>query len=309
MADKVLMLAKNYDLKKLVFPLVLTEKLDGAASDFYALPTHGVNARSRQAEPLYSVDHITLWLTGKLLPGDHLICELFVEGGDFKDISGMVRSHDTQPKLKAYVYDFYTDTVYTGGDDMSEITYSQRMKMMANRVGKHVTPDSPVQIIPGHQIQDVIEFQDAVESFFKAKPKAEGLMIRSLFGKESGYNIGKRSWGMQRLKPTGTMDLQVHSFEEAIDGEGNPKGMVGRINVLLSIGADDDGKNTFSDYRIIGAGPGALTHSERIAIWDNQKQYIGRIAEIAYKPDDTYDALREARFSRWRDDKSEPNQE
>lgn len=293
MADEVLMLAKNYEESKRHYPLVLTEKLDGVASDFYhhrmPLNQTRINARSRQGEVLLSVSHIQEFLDGLLQTGDHLIAELCIKGKPFKDISGLVRQHSNAPDLVAYVYDFYNE------NHMWD-TYQDRMHMMVNRLNSHLRDNAPVQIIDGLRIENDLEFTNSVDHFFESHPEAEGLMIRQLTGAASVYKFG-RSWGMQRLKPTGTADLRVVNFEEAEDKDGKPKGMVGRINV------------EWNNSSIIGAGPGTLTHKERVAIWKNKSGYIGRIAEIAYKPDASYEALREPRFLRWRDDKTQPNQE
>ncbi|MCP4647185.1 MAG: hypothetical protein GY852_05520, partial [bacterium] len=94
-----------------------------------------------------------------------------------------------------------------------------------------------------------------------------------------------------------TLDLMVVGFEEAIDKHGFPKGMVGRIQIMYK------GKQ-------IGAGPGKLSHVERTKYWDIYKKglFLPQLAEIAYKPDPSYDALREARFQCWRSDKTQPDE-
>lgn len=303
MSDEVLMLAKKFDIKKCTFPVVATEKLDGVAADFYGTYEGDIEVRSRQDKPILSVAHIQEWLKHRLPPTHHLICELYIPGVPFKDVSGMVRKQENNPAIQAHVYDYYM----VGGE---HLTYKARMNIMAENIGSDVLedPNSPVRLIPGHYCHVADNLRAYIEKFSQEKPNAEGLVIRDLTGPNSGYKFG-RSWGMQKLKNQGTVDLEIHSFEEAIDKDGNPKGMVGRINVLYHTGASSDGKNEYTDYEIIGAGPGKMSHAERTKVWKNQKDYIGRIAEISYMPDPAYNALREPRFYRWRDDKSEPSQE
>lgn len=85
-------------------------------------------------------------------------------------------------------------------------------------------------------------------------------------------------------------------FEEAVDKYGKPKGMVGRLDVLYK-------------GKVVGVGPGALTHKERKDLWESVRKGEQKIAiaEIKYMPDDTYEALRQATFVRWRPDKETPD--
>lgn len=304
MADETIMLAKTYKKpRQFIFPCTVTEKLDGVAADFYGSSLGYTNVRSRQDEPILSVEHIRKWFEGKLPHKHHAVCELYVVGKDFKEISGMSRWKDRQaPELVAYVYDYYVE-------DQEDMPYKARMELMADNIGMEVEEDSPVQLIPGVYFDNEDKILAYIERFKKERPEAEGLVIRALTGNKSGYKAAWRSPGMVKLKITETIDLEVVGFEEAIDKNDKPKGMVGRINVRYHTGASSDGNNEYTDYITIGAGPGKMSHKMRTEVWNNQKKYIGKIAEIAYMPDDSYEALREPRFYRWRDDKKTPNQE
>ena len=59
----------------------------------------------------------------------------------------------------------------------------------------------------------------------------------------------------------------------------------------------------------IGIGPGRLTHDERTALWVHFQTGMlhKRMAQIKYKSDDSYDALRQPTFQFWRDDKETPD--
>jgi ATP-dependent DNA ligase len=152
-------------------------------------------------------------------------------------------------------------------------------------------------------VEDTDTFDKAMAKFPVDHPDAEGVVIRALYGDKSHFKAAWRSPGMLKLKVTETIDLPIHSFEEAVDKDGNKKGMVGRINVQYHTGASSDGNNEYTDFKLIGIGPGKLKHEERIELWKNQKAYVGRMIEIAYMPDPSYDALREPRFYRFRPDK------
>lgn len=297
MGTEVIMLAKKFDVKKVQFPAVITEKLDGVAADFYspAGKLRPTEVRSRQDKPILSVQHIQRWFDNRLKPGSHAICELYIPGMRFKDIGGLVRAHEPAPQLQAFIYDFYEE----GKEDME---YADRVASMVLQVGKAAfsDPESPVHIIPGKKVNTIEELNLFMKVFTIANPTAEGMVIRAMRGKDSVYKMG-RSWGMLKHKTQATADLRVVKFEEAVSEKKQPLGMVGRIWVEFDT---PDGK------RRTGAGAGYMTHAERREVFLNQKEYIGRIAEIAYMPDPSYlGGFREPRFHQWRDDKTEPSQE
>lgn len=290
MANETIMLAVTYSGKQKCFPAIVTEKLDGVAVDLY-IP-HGskeVLARSRDNEPYVSVPHVQHWLKDKLKPGDHLVCELYIPGKRFKEISGLARRQEPCPDMLAFVYDFYQE----GKEDTP---YVKRMKLMAEKVAVHCRLDTPVQFINGTRIETREEFDKFYTSLIKMRPKVEGVVIRKITGEDMHYQAAWRSPGMIKLKQVQSRDLQIVSFEEAIDKKtkkGN--GMVGRINCMYR-------------GKVIGVGPGKMPHDLRKEVWTNQKKYLV-IAEVVSMPDDSYDALREPRFYRFRFDKKTPNEE
>jgi DNA ligase-1 len=280
MADATVMLAREYDPKKVVFPVQVTEKLDGFAADFH-FGVGQVVGRSRQDKPYQSVDHICKFLYGRLQHrGWHLIGELTVAGvPDFKEAGGIIRRQETDERIRLNVYDWYTPRSLN-------LTYSERMKDLA------LFPEligGPVAVIPGKTCWNAEEVEAAIAAIFERNPNAEGAMIRG-WG-DVGYLPGKRSWNMMRYKPKPTMDLPVHSFEEAVSGDGAPLGMVGRINV------------NYNGPHYIGVGPGKFTHEERKEMWRNRKKYVGKILEVQYMRDPGYAALRQPTAQRWRPDK------
>ena len=77
----------------------------------------------------------------------------------------------------------------------------------------------------------------------------------------------KRVRGLLKVKKMHTADLLVVGFEQAIDG----KNRGGLKSIIVQL--DED--NTFN----VSSG---LTEEQRIDIWENQDQYIGKIIEIKY---------------------------
>jgi ATP-dependent DNA ligase len=132
------------------------------------------------------------------------------------------------------------------------------------------------------------------------------------------FQPGKRCWGLGRYKPQPTIDLEVVSFEEAVSEAGEGLGMVGRVNVRLirewPLGEAPAGwKAVSGDLRnlwekIVGVGPGKLTHEERTRWWNDYN--VGALsagniyAEIKYMPDPAYEALRQPTVQRLRTDKT-----
>jgi hypothetical protein len=142
------------------------------------------------------------------------------------------------------------------------------------------------------------DIEGIAAAFMREKPTAEGMVIRDAPGK---FEPGKRTWCYQKYVPRPTIDLRVHSAEEAISATGQPLGMVGRLNFWFN-------------GRTIGVGPGKLTHAERTRLW--QDVYLsgltwdngaGPMACIQYKADESYDDLREPTFQHWRTDKGTPD--
>lgn len=289
MANETIMLAKPYTPKKLSFPVVASEKLDGVAADFYKYNGETF-CRSRQDEPIKSVQHCIDFLHPLLRDGDHVICELYSGELPFKEISGLVRRQCGTPQvdLVAFIYDYYN--LHEDNGD-----YLTRMRQMGKQIGVHTSDTTPVRIIPATQLKSQDELDAYINKFSEENPTAEGLVIRMLHGEHSEYKFG-RSWGMQKKKVTETVDLPIVGMEEAISKDGEPLGMLGRMIVRYK-GQD------------IGAGPGKLDHAARKDVWENMDEYIGKIAEVSYMPDASYDALREARVIRIRLDKSTPNEE
>ena len=282
MTDEVIMLAKNYPYKKTVFPVSCSEKLDGTAAWFQVekFKPGGIKAHSRQDKPYHSVQHIQEWLWNNYLPDNvRIVGELAVPGMPFKEASGIIRRNVTDERIVLNVYDWFEF-------DCPNMEYVDRMHNMYARVGKMCTGTSPVRLIPGKLCNNEAELNEHLSRFMQDNPEAEGVMIRPLRGKDSIYKFG-RSWGLLRYKPWETEDLEVLSFEE---GKGEHAGMVGRINVRYN-------------GEVVGCGPGKMTHKEREHAWVFQAEYIGKTAEIQFKKDNTYDAMREPTFQRWRPDK------
>lgn len=288
MANETIMLAKTYkSARDLILPAVISEKLDGVPGDFYKDSGGIMRVRSRQGEELLSVDHIVDLLDPHMKPGQHVIGELIVPGKDFKDISGLVRRKHSDAETYQLVLRIYD--AYTEGQENTD--YMDRMLEAGNWLRDSLNErHGIIWFIPTKHVYVQEEAEAFITDIKTNFPHSEGVVIRSLEGPTSYFRAGWRSPGMLKHKWIETVDLPVHSFEEATSKEGEPLGMVGRINAIYQ-------------GQIIGVGPGKMNHETRKEVFQNQDKYTGKMIEVVYMPDPSYEALREPRFYRFRPDK------
>lgn len=279
MGNTTIMLAKDWEPKKFVPGSFVSQKLDGVPVKMWEDQNGTIHAVSRQGEDIRSIEHIKADFASFNLPiFTCVVGELYIPGEYFKDISGMVRSHDQQLDLELYLYDYLNAETY---DVRYERMLSLELKPSIKSV--YYLPNGMRQ----HQVFNVEDILDCIE-WADRTPTVEGIIIRPPHSLVEP--AGTRSWGLMRYKPTPTLDLTVHSFEEAVSKDKEPLGMVGRINV-------------YYNGQVTGCGPGKLTHKERTEVWNEQSKWIGTIAEVQYMRDPSYEGLRQPTFQRWRPDK------
>lgn len=305
MANETIELLKNYEPSKMHWPAMLQPKIDGVPVRVFKSLENKMTALTRQGERVTSIGHILMTASTLLQPGESMVMELHIEGKPFKEISGHVRRKNVWcPDLVGWVFDF---DEY--GDFLN--TYLHRYMLIKKRIDRAVAvaqckpEDLCIRIMPAVNVQTQEDAEAAHDAFMLNNPYAEGSVLHSWY---KVFQPGKRCWGTQRMKPVPTIDLMVVGFEEAYSADGNPLGMVGRINAeFATLVSTTYGMQNKVD--VIGIGPGALNHTERKNLWRMYKQgkFTPRIAEIKYMRDDSYDALRQPTFKQWRDDKQEPD--
>lgn len=307
---KTIQLAKPYTKNKLGKTVYLSEKLDGVPIrvDLRVGPfgdrSSLITMRTRQDEHPTScqivlaklMQRVDAWLDGR--PSDikakwastimTFVGEVTHETyTDFKDVSGVVRRSAAQDGLVLNLFDF-SATVNGFPED-----FARRHFMLTS-----IVPINTREVSVIKQFAADRELIDGVfDAFMAEKPNAEGMVVRDATGK---FQPGKRTWCYQKLLRKPTIELALHSVEEATTEYKEPKGMVGRLNFWYK-------------GEVIGVGPGKLTHEERTRLWERCKDVVyllpgtGPIATVQYKEDKSYDALREPTFQHWRTDKDTPD--
>jgi len=306
--SSIIPLAKKYNPGKIDYPGCLSVKIDGTPIrcdvEVGYEGSYRIKVRTRQGKHNEATYNYFMQLAKELLSrcsmpeGTHtFIAEVTHKHlKDFKESSGVVRRNSHQSDLILNFFDYYDSNEYTAGF-LTRITKMQDMLKFV----RHIDFVNPV-----HQfiIKNEQEFMDIKTRLLNGNPGCEGLIYRSA---DALFKPGARHWDYQKIVIKPTVDLVVHSYEEATDKNGTPLGMVGRINC-------------FYKGSIIGVGPGKMKHPERASEWnkwqwtkwksDRFGQWVDdymnpRIIQVEYKKDDSYDALREPTFQCWRPDKTE----
>lgn len=299
MPNNTIMLAKDYNYTYVNFPVYLSEKLDGVPAKFFKNVAGKVVAMTRQGELLTSVEHICKELEDfKLLEEDTAIVgELWIRGRPFKEINGKVRAEEVCTDLRLYIYDECLCNYH--GMPQDSRPFRQRwshleVKFKLNALGMPPHIFLTNQILCSNSAQLSYEREQIMAGPGDRSYKPEGVMVRTLDGVHSYYSLTGRSWGMMRIVAKPTLDLLVVDVIEAKDKNGNPKGMVGSLMCK------------FHDIDI-KVGAGRARHDERRKWWHRPELIVGKIVQVQFKKDDSYNKLRQPTFQRIRDDKDTPD--
>ena len=285
-------LAKGYKPEKLSFPVYVSRKYDGVPVKMTMHPEWGWTVETRQGKAVPSVEGLmhSLYKEYLRLGVGHqisIIGEIILKDNPdaaFKDVSGVVRRQYNQK-------DLLTMVVFECSDEVGD-TFHERYTWMQSFFTV-VSKKIDVSLIYQYPLKTVNGVSAITTRLLGENPNWEGLVARS---HDDRYLPGKRSWGYQKILAEPTIDLNIVGCEEAVSKDGEPKGMAGRL--IASYKGTE-----------IGIGPGKLTHAERVGVLQmfGRGRVHTRMAQIKYKKDDSYDALRQPTFQCWRDDKDTPD--
>lgn len=284
------------DYDKLIFPMYVSPKLDGirALKDkiIFSRTLKPIRNKFTQSQLLFVPDG----MDGELIIGDPTAPMAFR-----KTTSGVMKITG-HPDAKLHIFDNY---LYEGG-------FEQRFNKLTEWYNN--LPESSLKarvcIVPHIKVHseeelDIFE-QNMVEKGY------EGVMLRSLTGK---YKYGRSTFKEQillKLKRFSQVEAVVVGFEERMANE-NPEfinelghtarsssasGLVprGDLGTLLVNICDTETKLA----TLIRVGTG-FDDKLRKEIWNNQSEYLGKIASIKYFDYGSYDSSRIPVFVGFRD--------
>ncbi len=258
---------KINDLNKLKFPLLVTYKLDGIRA--IRLETGVV---TRKFKPIPN-KFIRAELE-KLLPAG-CDCEI-ISGSNFQECTSSIMSFEGEPKFTCYVFDYVKDVLSK--------PYKDRIEDLKNL---NLTDNRIVRLYPQqiNSLAELLEFENkAIELGY------EGIMLRKPDGEyKCGRSTPKQEW-LMKLKRFSDSEGTIIGFEAKTintnEAKINELGYTERstakdglkeINTLGTILAADP---KFPNYILrIGSG---LDDKLRQQIWNNKKEYLGKLVKYKY---------------------------
>lgn len=240
---------------------------------------------SREGKECFSMPHIAEHIRKTSAPNMVYFGEAYHPNMEFKDISGMFRRQKPQDELFFFPFDAVTLQEFRTGS--SSRAYIDRIKAL------RVIGNAAEQVVPANLYRDqasALEAAAHLRSTTGWKWGLDGLMAKQV---EGTWEAGVDRQGRQlKLKDHLSLDLEVCGL---VNGEGKFDGMIGALRVYWR----------GQPVQISG---GKLTNDERQLYWQNPDLLVGKIVEVhalGLTPDGK---LREPRFQRIRDDKTEPSE-
>lgn len=269
------MLAKSYDPKKVVFPALISPKLDGVRCLAFFKPT-GVELWSRDQKPI-TMPHIAAQLEElRLPPGTILDGELYTHGLPFQELSGHVRrSLDDHRKR---MIDYHVYDVAGHPDGIERQAYAARHAWLSEALPE----SSIVRLVPAEPVRDHDHVQQLERAFVeagfegamvrtrgmtRATKKAEGTTFDDYYHCET-YGHSRRSDFLVKVKSFDDDEAVIVGIEEEVDLSGVPKGRTGKFVMRLKDG---------TEFRASG-----LTDSLKAETWANPERFIGQTATFKY---------------------------
>lgn len=228
---------------------VLQKKLDGHRC--MATSGDGVYAYSRQGKLIPSISHILPSLKNRLPYGETIDGELYAHGVPLQTIGSWIKRE--QPNTYKLTYVLY--------DIVSTESYTERHRELTSIMSGIECPNI---VVLGYTPYTTLEDQITLMHQVRAA-KFEGLMLKQ---DGYGYEVGKRSHSIAKIKDWMDAEFRVIGFEKSSEGWA--------VCVCLA-----------PNGRTFGvAAPG--TKPEKFEVWDNQHHYLNRelTIEFAYYTDD-----------------------
>ena len=267
------MLAASFDAEAhaLRFPLIASPKLDGIR----CLVINGM-PKTRSLKPIPN-SHISATLTRREFDG--FDGELMVgDGASFQDVTSGIMTRGGKPDFAFHVFDTFTDPA---------LPYEQRVNQYISKIANLANRYPFLNAVETQFIRDRIELDDYLDSCLTRG--YEGAMLRAPQGI---YKFGRATFKeghLIKLKPFEDDEAEVIGFEEQRrnDNEAttNELGRTRRSShkenrvPLGTLGALVLRHGKFGDFNL-GTGFDAALRKE---IWNNRKNYLGKLVKFRYQ--------------------------
>ena len=286
--SKPMLAVQAESLETIKFPALISRKLDGIR----CLVFNG-EAKSRKLKDIPN-NYIREYLALALEDIDATFDGELMVGDTFQSCSSGVMTESGQPD---FIYNVF-DVVFTN----TKQSFYMRYEELSNIIQK--LNDPRIKLVEHYLIKTKDELLQYEEQFLAEGH--EGVMIRSFLGPyKCGRSTNKEGY-LLKWKRHSTQEGVVLGFEERMHNENEamidelghtkrsshqenmvPTGMLGALVLQME------------DGTTCKAGTGFL-ESQRIEIWENQDQYLGKLATIKYQNVGIKDKLRFPVFVGWR---------
>lgn len=269
---------------------VVTQKLDGFRSIVEINDGKIVAIRTRKGKLLSNLNELSIKLEEALSQTGHYIFDgellmndnegRWTSGERFQQTSKQVSAKGQAHDVAFHIFDALPYDEFVKGQSID--TYNKRREFIDS-----IDENELVKVVPvlGTCTKDEI----STWSDFATENNWEGVMLND----PSACYETKRHKGLLKVKKMHTADLMIVGFEEAIDG----KNRGGLKSLIVQL----DDENTVN----VASG---LTEEQRVDIWANKDQYLGKIVEVKYFEETVnQNGGRSLRFPvvlRFRDDKT-----
>lgn len=243
---------------------VVTQKLDGFRSVVEINDGKIVAIRTRKGKLLNNLNELSIKLEEALPETCHYIFdgELLMNDNDgrwtsgerFQQTSKQVSAKGQAHDVAFHIFDALPYDEFVKG--ISIDTYNKRRKLM-----NEIRENELVKVVP--VLGTCTKGEISTWSDFATENNWEGVMLND---PNARYET-KRHKGLLKVKKMHTADLMIVGFEEAIDG----KNRGGLKSLIVQL----DDENTVN----VASG---LTEEQRVDIWSNKDQYLGKIVEVKY---------------------------
>ena len=269
---------------------VVTQKLDGFRSVVEINDGKIVAIRTRKGKLLNNLNELSIKLEEALSQTGHYIFDgellmndnegRWTSGERFQQTSKQVSAKGQAHDVAFHIFDALPYDEFINGK--SDDKYSKRREFIDS-----IDENELVKVVP--VLGTCTKGEISTWSDFATENNWEGVMLND---PNACYET-KRHKGLLKVKKMHTADLMIVGFEEAIDG----KNRGGLKSLIVQL----DDENTVN----VASG---LTEEQRVDIWANKDQYLGKIVEVKYFEETVnQNGGRSLRFPvvlRFRDDKT-----